>query len=91
MKEGILKIEPEDKSFSFELTLFYNQEQKDLDWFLLSVEHKIEKLTKVEKVRANKNFLFQKFYLFSNRKLKESKMKLQSFTKKEKEVMRFML
>lgn len=50
IKDGVLKVESASLSYAFELTLFYNQEAKEYDWFLLSFEHKIDKLTKIEKV-----------------------------------------
>lgn len=50
VKDGILKVESKSQSFTFEVTLYYNQEHKEFDWFLLSFDHKLEKLKKTEKV-----------------------------------------
>jgi len=49
IKEGILKAEAGNLAYSFELTLYYNQEHKAYDWFLISFDHKLQKLTKVDK------------------------------------------
>ncbi len=50
IKEGILTVKSIKNSYSFEMTLYYNQDQKEFDWFLLSFEHSLETITKVDKV-----------------------------------------
>ena len=58
IKDGVLTIEPINKAYMFELTLLYNNEHKDFDWFLLSFEYKLEKITKLEKVDIPEDLRF---------------------------------
>ena len=50
IKEGILTVKSTKNFYSFEMTLYYNSDQKEFDWFLLSFEHSLETITKVDKV-----------------------------------------
>jgi len=49
IKEGILTVKSTKNFYSFEMTLYYNSEHKDFDWFLLSFEHSLETISKVDK------------------------------------------